>query len=94
MGHVRRDAKTSTGCPQVHKPCPLVFAFLARLTHGMALATDVTGQCPDMTGALWLNDCPLGQRCQLSWHSQDGIVCVHDGVRQLLQMPLCEAGAA
>ncbi len=93
MGCARQDAPPFAGCPQAREPCPLVFAFLARLAHGVALANQVTGQCPDMMGELCLHDCPLGERCQLTWQSRDGVVCVHDGARLLLQMPLCEIRA-
>jgi hypothetical protein len=94
MGQIDRDRAVFTGCPQTHKPCPLVFAFLARLTHAMECAQKVTGQYPDMAGQICMNDCPFGQACQLSWQGRDGIVSVDDGARQILQMPLCKAGAA
>lgn len=94
MGYVRHDTTPFAGCPQTQKICPLVFAFLARLAHGVALANAVTGQCPDMSGELCLQDCPLGEKCQLTWQSRDGVVSVHDGARKVLQMPLSSAGAS
>lgn len=94
MYHARHEAPPFAGCPQTHAPCPLVFAFLARLVHGVALASQVTGHCPEMTGALCLQECPLGENCQLTWQSRDGVVFVHDGARKLLQMPLEMAAAS
>lgn len=52
--------------------CPKAVGFLDDLARGIGLAQALTGDAPEMEGAVQLQSCPLGLSCSLKWECAAG----------------------